>query len=163
LSLPVTKQLELTVSDREDRYSDFGSTNNGKVAFRFQPSHRVTFRGAASTGLRAPKLVNLFSPTTLNAAAGDMDGPGCSPTSGSTTSPTIFTQATCNSQGLVLQGGNPHLKPELSQNVDPGIVLEPVRDWGGVTVDWYRIVVSHQISTVPTASRGKQVPSTRRA
>ena len=151
MSLPVTKQLELTLSDREDRYSDFGNTNNGKVAFRFQPAHYVTFRGAASTGFRAPTLVNLFAPTTLGAAAGDMNGPGCSPTSGSSTYPTIFTQATCNSQGLVLSGGNRTLKPERSKNLDLGIVLEPAKDWG-VTVDWYRIVVSKDISTVPTST-----------
>jgi len=149
MSLPVTKQLELTLSDREDHYSDFGDSNNGKVAFRFQPAQWVTFRGAASTGFRAPTLVNLFSPTTLGAVTGDMDGPGCSATSGSPTYPTIFTQATCNSQGLVLSGGNPNLKPELSKNFDLGIVLAPVKDLG-VTVDWYRIVVSKDISTVPT-------------
>ena len=151
MSLPVTKQLELTVSDREDRYSDFGYANNGKVAFRYQPSHWMTLRGAASTGFRAPTLVNLFSPTTLGASAGDMNGPGCSTTSGSPTYPTIFTQATCNSQGLVLSGGNRDLKPELSENYDLGIVLEPLKDWG-VTIDWYRIVVSKDISTVPTTT-----------
>lgn len=151
MSLPVTKQLELTLSDREDHYSDFGNTNNGKLALRFQPAHWVTFRGAASTGFRAPTLVNLFSPTTLGAVAGDMDGPGCTPTSGSPTYPTIFTQTTCNSQGLVLSGGNRNLKPERSKNLDLGVVLEPLKDWG-VTVDWYRIVVSKDISTVPTST-----------
>ena len=151
MSLPVTKQLELTLSDREDRYSDFGHSNNGKIAFRFQPSHWVTFRGAASTGFRAPTLVNLFSPTTLGAAAGDMNGPGCSTSGGSATYPTIFTQATCNSQGLVLSGGNPNLKPELSENFDLGIVLEPIKNWG-VTLDWYRIIVSKDISSVPTST-----------
>ena len=151
LSLPVTRQLELTVSDREDRYSDFGKTNNGKIAFRFQPSHLVTFRGAASTGFRAPTLVNLYSPTTLGAAAGDMNGPGCTTSGGSPTYPTIFTQATCNSQGLVLSGGNPTLKPERSRNFDLGIVLAPVKDWG-LTIDWYRIVVTKDISTVPTST-----------
>jgi len=150
LSMPVTKQLELTLSDREDRYSDFGNTNNGKLAFRFQPASWVTFRGAASTGFRAPTLVNLFSPTTLNAAAGDMIGPGC-PAGNSPTYGTIFTPTTCNSQGLVLQGGNPNLKPELSKNFDLGIVLAPVKDLG-ITLDWYRIVVTKDISTVPTST-----------
>jgi iron complex outermembrane receptor protein len=151
MSLPVTKQLELTLSDREDRYSDFGYTNNGKLAFRFQPSTFVTFRGAASTGFRAPTLVNLFSPTTLGAAAGDMNGPGCSANSGSPTYPTIFTQTTCNSQGLVLSGGNRLLKPELSDNFDLGIVLAPVKNLG-ITLDWYRIVITKDISTVPTST-----------
>ena len=150
MSLPVTRQLELTLSDREDRYSDFGHSNNGKVSFRFQPAHWVTFRGAASTGFRAPTLVNLFSPTTLGAAAGDMLGPGC-PAGNDPNYGSIFTPTTCSSQGLVLSGGNPKLKPELSENFDLGIVLEPVKNWG-VTVDWYRIIVSKDISTVPTST-----------
>ena len=150
LSLPVTKQLELTASDREDRYSDFGNTNNGKLAFRFQPSNWVTFRGAASTGFRAPTLVNLFSPTTIGASAGDMTGPGC-PAGNDPTYGTIFTPTVCNSQGLVLSGGNRDLKPEHSKNFDLGIVLAPVKDLG-ITLDWYRIVVTKDISTVPTTT-----------
>ena len=54
LNVPVLKNLEFTVSDREDHYSDFGKTNNAKLSFRYQPSKLITVRGAASTGFRAP-------------------------------------------------------------------------------------------------------------
>jgi iron complex outermembrane receptor protein len=52
---------------------------------------------------------------------------------------------------LVLSGGNRNLKPELSENYDLGIVLAPVKDLG-ITLDWYRIIVSKDISTVPTST-----------
>jgi iron complex outermembrane receptor protein len=65
VNVPVTKALEFTVSDREDRYSDFGDTNNGKVSLRYQPFEILTFRGAASTGFRAPSLVELYHHRSL--------------------------------------------------------------------------------------------------
>jgi iron complex outermembrane receptor protein len=136
LNVPVTKQLEFTVSDREDRYSDFGKTNNAKLSMRFQPSKYVTFRGAASTGFRAPSLVDLYAPDVLGAAAGAMTGTACA------------VEATCGDQGMQLSGGNTKLQPEKSDNFDLGMVLAPVRDLG-VTIDWYRVVVKNEIQTIP--------------
>src|ERR1700722_10215391 len=50
LDVPITKALDLDLSDREDRYSDFGTTNNPKISVRYQPVDFLTLRGAASTG-----------------------------------------------------------------------------------------------------------------
>jgi iron complex outermembrane receptor protein len=144
LNVPVTKDFEFTVSDREDRYSDFGNTNNGKLSLRYQPFSKLTFRAAASTGFRAPSLVNLYQPQTFGAAPGTMDGPGCA--TGNYT--TIFSQANCNAQGLTLQGGNPDLKPETSQNIDLGFIVEPIENLG-ITLDYYHILIKDQIQKVP--------------
>ena len=62
LDVPISQQIDLDLSDREDRYSDFGRTNNGKVSVRYQPAGFLTFRGTASTGFRAPTLHDLHSP-----------------------------------------------------------------------------------------------------
>ena len=144
LNVPVTKGLDFTVSDREDVYSDFGETNNGKVSFRYQPFSILTFRGAASTGFRAPSLVNLYQPQFLGATAGDMNGPGCA--SGNYT--VIFTQTNCLSQGLGVFGGNKKLNPETSENFDLGFVVEPIPDLG-ITVDYYRILMKNVLQAIP--------------
>jgi iron complex outermembrane recepter protein len=144
LNVPVTKQLEFTISDRQDRYSDFGTTNNPKLQIRYQPFDMLTFRGAASTGFRAPSLVQLFSPQVLNATAGDMNGPGCAAAAYTT----VFSYTNCTSQGITLDGGNPSLNPEKSQNFDLGIVLSPIADLG-VTLDYYRIILKDEIATLP--------------
>jgi iron complex outermembrane receptor protein len=146
MNVPITKQLEMTVSDREDRYSDFGHTNNGKVSFLFQPSKLISFRGAASTGFRAPSLVDLFSPQTFGAGE-TISSPQC--TAG--TYNAVFTPATCGSQGLVLSGGNPKLKPERSDNFDLGIVLAPLPAWG-ITVDWYHVVLKNEIHALSSTT-----------
>jgi iron complex outermembrane receptor protein len=144
LNVPVSKAFDFTVSDREDWYSDFGQTNNAKLSFRYQPFSFLTFRGAASTGFRAPTLVNLYSPQYLGATAGDMNGPGCA--SGNYNA--VFTQENCLSQGLGIYGGNKDLKPETSENFDLGFVVAPIQDLS-VTFDYYRILVKSEIQAIP--------------
>lgn len=150
LDVPMSKGFDADISDRQDRYSDFGTTNNAKMTVRYQPSRYVTFRGAASTGFRAPTLFNLYSPDFLAAStSGNMGNgnPFCSP--GSYT--TEWTQATCNTQGLGLFGGNGHLRPETSQNFDLGVVFAPVRNLG-ITLDYYRILLKNTIGHIPAAA-----------
>jgi iron complex outermembrane receptor protein len=150
LDLPILKSLDLDVSDREDRYSDFGRTNNGKISLRYQPFEFLTFRGTASTGFRAPTLFNLNSTNSLSASSSSSIGilaPGCSTTP---ISPP-FTSQTCASQGLELTGGNKNLTPETSQNFDLGIIVSPVQDLG-ITIDYYRILLKNTVATVPTSA-----------
>jgi iron complex outermembrane receptor protein len=150
LDLPILKSLDLDVSDREDRYSDFGRTNNAKVSIRYQPASFLTFRGTASTGFRAPTLFNLYSSNSLSASSSGPMGqgnPNCA-----TTPPTApFTTTTCASQGLELSGGNKNLTPETSQNFDLGVIVAPIQDMG-ITLDYYRILLKNTIATIPTSA-----------
>ena len=147
LNVPMGSHVNVDLSDREDHFSDFGSTNNGKIAVRYQPSRYVTFRGAASTGFRAPTLYDLYEPATMSASTSGTMGennPFCTP--GNYTAE--WTPAICGDQGLGLFGGNPHLKPEKSDNFDIGVILAPVRNLG-ITLDYYRILVRNTIGEVP--------------
>lgn len=144
LDVPISKSLDLDISDREDRYSDFGETNNGKISFRYQPARFVTLRGAASTGFRAPALRDLYAPDVFGADAGYMTGPGCA--SGSYT--TVFSFTNCTSQGLSLTGGNTKLQPETSENFDFGVIVEPITNLG-ITIDYYRILIKNEIQEIP--------------
>ncbi len=145
IDVPVTKQVEATFSDREDYYHIIGSTNNAKIQLRYQPFSTLTFRGAASTGFRAPSLVDLYSPQVFGATSGKMLGPPC--LTGAYT--TVFSATNCVSQGLQTSGGNPDLKPETSQNFDVGVVFEPI-DNLGISVDFYRVNVSGEIQAIAT-------------
>ena len=147
LDVPISKNLDLDVSDREDRYSDFGRTNNGKLAVRYQPFHFLTLRGTASTGFRAPTLFDLYQPNNIEASTSGTMGSGnplCSPPQATG----VWIAATCGSQGLGLFGGNRHLTPETSQNFDFGAILEPIQNMG-ITLDYYRILLKNTIGTIP--------------
>ena len=150
LDVPMSKSLDVDISDREDRYSDFGTTNNGKVTFRYQPAEFVTFRGAASTGFRAPTLYNLYSPNFLAAStSGNMgnNNPFCTPGNYNME----WSEAVCNTQGLGLFGGNSNLTPETSQNFDLGVVIAPITNMG-ITLDYYRILLKNTIGQIPAQS-----------
>ncbi|HEY4342458.1 MAG TPA: TonB-dependent receptor [Steroidobacteraceae bacterium] len=150
LDLPILKTLDLDISDREDRYSDFGRTNNAKVAVRYQPTSFLTVRGTASTGFRAPTLFDLYSSNYLAASSSGTIGQGnpfCQPGSYNAE----FTPTTCNAQGLALRGGNRTLTPETSQNFDLGVIFSPIRDLG-ITLDYYRILLKNTIGTIPTSA-----------
>jgi iron complex outermembrane receptor protein len=144
----MAKGLDVDVSDREDRYSDFGTTNNAKLSVRYQPVDFLTLRGTASTGFRAPTLNNLYSPPFLAASSSGTMGQGnpfCTPS----TYTAEWTAATCQAQGIGLYGGNPHLTPETSQNFDFGIILQPIQNLG-VTLDYFRILLKNAIGGVPS-------------
>jgi iron complex outermembrane recepter protein len=147
LNVPLSSKAEFTVSDRQDRYSDFGTTNNAKLSFSYQPFGFLKFRGAASTGFRAPSLVEEYSPNTFGAVFSNMIGPGCA--SGNYT--TVFTELNCRSQGLSLTGGNARLQAETSQNFDFGVIVEPISNLG-VTLDYYRINLRSRIGVVSASA-----------
>jgi iron complex outermembrane recepter protein len=150
LDVPILKSLDVDVSDRQDRYSDFGTTNNAKLNVRWQPLDMLTVRGSASTGFRAPTLFNLYAPNFTSAASSGTMGDGnpfCQP--GSYTAE--WTQNACASQGIALYGGNIKLKPETSQNFDLGVVIQPLENLG-ITLDYYRILLKNTISRVPASA-----------
>ena len=150
LDVPITKALDLDISDRQDRYSDFGRTNNGKITVRYAPTDFLTVRGAASTGFRAPTLNNLYSPNFVAASSSSSIGTGnpfCQPGSYNAE----FSQVTCQAQGLGVFGGNKNLTPETSQNFDFGVILSPLRDMG-ITLDYFRILLKNSIGGVPASA-----------
>ena len=150
LDVPILKSLDVDVSDRQDRYSDFGTTNNAKVKVRWQPLDMLTVRGSASTGFRAPTLFNLYAPNFTSAASSGTMGDGnpyCQPGSYNAE----WTQNACAAQGIALYGGNTKLKPETSQNFDLGVVIQPIENLG-ITLDYYRILLKNTISRVPASA-----------
>ena len=151
VDVPMTKNLDLDVADREDRYSDFGRTNNAKLSVRYQPASFLTLRGTASTGFRAPTLNDLYSPNSIAASTSGTMGQGNPDCPSGAPAIAPFTAATCSTQGLGVTGGNANLTPETSQNFDFGIVLSPIRNMG-ITLDYYRILLKNTIGSIPPSA-----------
>ena len=64
MSFPIMKNLEIGASLRYDDYSDFGSTTNPKISFRYTPVQSLLLRGSYNTGFAAPTLAQLYAPNT---------------------------------------------------------------------------------------------------
>jgi iron complex outermembrane receptor protein len=145
LNVPLHKTLDVTLSLRNDHYSDFGSTTNPKVAFRFQPAKQVLIRGSASTGFRAPSLYELYSPQTYTNTADNLSDPLRCP--GGVANAGVSPADNCDVQFIVLNGGNPALKPEKSKNYNFGIQLQPTADTT-FGLDFWWIKLTQQISVL---------------
>lgn len=142
LNMHLLKDLEVTGAVRYDRYSDFGSTTNPKVSFRYQPKKQLLFRGSYSTGFRAPSLYDLNAPQTYTNTANPWDDPVRCP--GGTALPGVSASDNCQVQFMSLTGGNKKLNPETSTNATLGVVFEPTANFSA-SADLWMIQLKHQI------------------
>ncbi|MBS0449138.1 MAG: TonB-dependent receptor [Proteobacteria bacterium] len=143
LNVPLLSTLEVTGAVRYDRYSDFGNTTNPKVSFRFQPMERLLFRGAYSTGFRAPSLFDLFAAQTYTNTPNTWDDPVRCPNGNPL--PGLPRAANCGVQFMSLTGGNTTLKPEKAKDWTFGLVFEPIAD-ASVGLDFWWIRLKQQIN-----------------
>ncbi|RZS93665.1 TonB-dependent receptor [Aquimarina brevivitae] len=58
--LDITDNFLIAAAARFENYSDFGSTINGKLAFRVKATDEFNIRGSVSTGFRAPSLAQIY-------------------------------------------------------------------------------------------------------
>jgi iron complex outermembrane receptor protein len=129
--LNVTKKWSLQGAVRQENYSDFGSTLNGKFATRLELSEGVAIRGAISTGFRAPSLhQQYFSYVSTDILPNQTLGQ-----SG------FFT----NDSELAKQLGIPKLKQETSVNYSLGFTVNPSSDFK-LSVDAYQVNVDNRIT-----------------
>jgi iron complex outermembrane receptor protein len=149
LSVPVHSTLEATVAVRHDRYSDFGSTTNPRIALRFQPTPAFLTRATYSTGFRAPSLYELYSPRFLSFSLGTYDDPLLCP--GGVPAPGADPAVACGQQFLAQLGGNPDLEPEKARNFTLGFVYEPSRNFQA-GLDFWFIRLRNSIGEFPEAA-----------
>ncbi len=99
--------LELTLADRGEHYSDFGSTNNPQVGAHLEAGCRVSrVRGTFGTSFKAPLLSQLNPvPSEVVIVPGNLFNPvpGGAPNT------------------LEIYGGNSNLKPEESDRFGPWV------------------------------------------
>lgn len=129
LEAQVVPKVLLGVAGRVERYSDFGSTTDGKITARFEPVPGIALRGAIATGFRAPSLgQSFFSSTATNFITG-----------------VPFENRTFPVNTGVAQAlGARELTAEKSENYSFGVALNPVKNLS-VTADYYQILIDDRI------------------
>ena len=117
---------------RVERFSDFGTTVNGKIAGRVSASEDFGLRASVSTGFRAPTpgQQNAFNISTIyDPAIMDLTNNGTIPS----TSP------------LAVEFGGEPLKPEKSVNLAVGAVYDDGPF--SLSMDFFQIRVSDRLTT----------------
>jgi iron complex outermembrane receptor protein len=160
LDLPVTKALDVNAAVRADKFSDFGTTVNPKLSFRYQPAKFVMFRGSANTGFRAPTLFDRYGYRTAGAngtTSSKWDDPllcpgGTPGVAGSGTALAGYVSSeVCNVALPKQTGSNADLKPETSRGQTLGIVLEPTSNIT-MSFDYWNITMKDMLANLPEQS-----------
>ena len=123
--------LEVTLADRAEHYSDFGSTNNPQFGVIWKPLSRVAVRSTYGTSFKAPTLHDL-NPVPDQVVL--FPGAIFSPSPGG------------NPNALLVNGGNPQLKPEKATVWTVGVDFKPLDAMGfSANLTYYDIVFKDEI------------------
>lgn len=135
LESALSTTLMANAAARFEHYSDFGDKLTGKLAMRWQPAKTITFRGAASTGFRAPSLAQShYSSVSTNFRADPVTGKPMAFEVG------IYPVASAEARAL---GARP-LTAETSVNISGGLAWSPT-DRLNFTADYFHIAVNDRI------------------
>ena len=130
--LYLTDDFLVAAAVRYEDFSDFGNTTKGKLSARYQVTDSIAFRGAYSTGFKAPTIgqSTVRNVTTAFGSSGQLEDQATLP-------PT---------DPISVQKGGTPLTPEESVSMSFGVVAE--FDNGlFLTADYYNIEVTDRIST----------------
>jgi outer membrane receptor protein involved in Fe transport len=156
--LPFVEDFSANGSYRYSSYSTAGATTSYKYGAEWQVIDDFKLRGSFNRAVRAPNVLELFSPSSVGlvgltdpcSAAGD---------------PTAAVIANCKKEGVTNAGaailncpaaqcgaetgGNPNLKPEISDTRTAGVVFTPTFiDGFTATLDYFDIKVDGFISGI---------------
>ena len=128
--LDVTDKFLVSGALRFEHYSDFGSTFNYKFATRYKITDDLNFRGAISSGFRAPSLHQLYFNSTSTQFVGGVP----------------FEVGTFSNDSRAAQIlGIPKLKQEESNSYSAGLTYKIPSANLSFTVDGYYIKIKDRI------------------
>ena len=128
---------------RYEDYSDFGTNFSGKLSARYQWSDKLAFRGATSTGFRAPSLMQQYFNNTSTQFF-EINGVPNIP---------VEVQTLASNSPILRRLGIDKLKEETSFSVSAGAILT-LTDNLSVTADIYHIDVDDRILLSSQFTRG---------
>ncbi len=153
------KDITMELAYRFSDYSNAGVTHTYKVAGDWTVIDGVRFRAGYNRAVRAPNVVELFSPQNVvldgtrdpcaGLTAGNALVARCSSLFGLTTAQVLALEPDPANQYNGQTGGNPNLKPEKADTYTVGAVWSPSFAPGlNFTVDYFDIKVKDYISNI---------------
>ena len=150
---PFAEDLSFNAGYRYSSYSTAGSVSAYKYGLEYQPIDDFRLRASYERAVRAPNVLELYSPLNVGLFSGQ-DPCATSSTGQCASVPNHNTgvngllgcpASQCNQQ----TGGSLALKPEIGDTRTIGVVFTPsFFDGFTATVDYFNIDVSHAISTI---------------
>ena len=153
------KNLTLELAFRYSDYSSIGTTSTYKIAGDWEPIDGLRLRGGYNRAVRAPHVLELFSPQNVvldgtqdpcaGLAASNPLVAKCSQAFGLTAAQVVAIEKNPANQYNGLTGGNPNLDPEKADTFTVGFVYQPDFLPGfNFSADWFSIKVKDFISGI---------------
>ena len=148
LQIPVTPDFEINGALRSDRYSDAGTTNNGKLSTRWAITQQWSVRGSMGTGFRAPSLAQVHESKQAFSFMESSLPLTCSSVQ-QRIAANLKTETGASGEcftgtPLVFGNGNPQLKPETSKQESLGLGFVPSANLR-LAIDWWRVRINDTI------------------
>ncbi|MBR7618836.1 TonB-dependent receptor [Phenylobacterium sp. 20VBR1] len=168
----LAKELTVEVAGRVADYSTIGKTDQYRVAAEWAPIQDIRFRASQGTAVRAPNIVELFSPQSRNFTSTAIDPCDKDSYAVATAAQKSARNVTCaaaisgynpatfvsnfgtgRSSLPLLQGGNPKLGPETANTYQVGVVVEPrfIPNLS-MSLDFFKYNIENQVGSVPLAT-----------
>ncbi len=174
---PALRDLTIGSGYRYSSYSTAGATNTYRFDLQFAPTADARLRISYDRVVRAPNLIELYTPLSYSGSQA-IDTDPCAPTDGGATH-AVASLAACLHTGVsadqygnglgpavggsskiaqcrvgcgVVTGGNLGLRPETADTWSLGITLTPAALPGfTASADYFHIHLTEKIATVPEA------------
>lgn len=134
--IPISDDLEISISGRSESYSDYGSTFNPKVGVRYGPVSGLTLRGTWGTSFRAPTFYEMHHFRAVYYY------------------PSFYFPGAPDGYLLMSWGGNPDLDAEKSDSYTIGFDWRPFNTSNlRVSATYYSVDYTDKIGTpvsIPT-------------
>ncbi|WP_165843985.1 TonB-dependent receptor plug domain-containing protein [Phenylobacterium kunshanense] len=165
----LAEELSVEVAGRVSDYSTIGGTDQYRIGLNWAPVKDVRFRLSEATAVRAPNIIELFSPQSRNFTTAAQDPCDAAVFRGATAAQQAARRVTCaaaipgwNSATFqsnfgtgrpslaLLQGGNPNLGPEEAHTYQYGVVIQP--RWVPnlqISADFFKYNITDQVGTIP--------------
>jgi iron complex outermembrane receptor protein len=155
--------LNINASYRNSNYNQpDNTTNTYGLGAEWAPVKEYKARGTYQRAIRAPNIIELYTPAGLNLFNMSTDPCGKSAAQPTPTASLVqclrsgLDPSRYGTTGLISptgqyqfgQGGNPNLKPETADTWTLGLVAQPLPNLSG-TVDWWSIRLKDAIGVVP--------------
>ena len=167
--LPFAEELSVEAAGRVSDYSTIGGTDQYRIGLTWAPVKDVRFRLSESTAVRAPNIIELFSPQSRNFTTAASDPCDAAVFRGATAAQQAARRVTCAAaipgynpatfqsnfgtgrpSLALLQGGNPDLGAETAHTYQYGVVIQP--RWVPnlqISVDFFKYNIDGQVGTIP--------------
>lgn len=159
MDVPLVESLDVQIAGRFEDYDDIGDVTKPRIAVSWYPAEWLQFRGSYAEGFRAPNLPQTSEPE-ISRVVGRTDLYFCQALVNRGEVPNL---AACDGDAVGndfdgqmerITSGSEELRPEESESISYGIVLQPpVAEGLTVTVDYWEIEQSGIIGIFATPNQ----------